>query len=65
MDEFAESYFNLSDQFESDGVVIGQNSLQEFFISELFQGDNYPPTKSFQTHLSSKTVFKTTVVFIR
>ena len=49
-------------KFESDGILIGRNTLQEYFIPELFKNNYYPATENFKTHIAKKSNKNITVV---
>lgn len=62
INDYGNYYFDLSKKFESDGILIGRNTLQEYFIPDLFKNNNDPATQNFQTHVAQKLGKNTTVV---
>ncbi|ANF52240.1 hypothetical protein A0O34_17700 [Chryseobacterium glaciei] len=62
MDELGELYFQLGDNFQCDALLVGRNTLNEFFIPAIFANNNYQPTENFETHISIDEGKKTTIV---
>ena len=55
IEDYADIYFKVSSVFNSEGIIIGRNTLQQFFIPGLFENKGYPPSASPETYLGRRT----------
>jgi riboflavin biosynthesis pyrimidine reductase len=55
MNVFFDKYFEVSSQLNGDAVVIGRNTLQQYFIPGIFENKNYYPTANPVTFIGNRS----------
>ena len=61
-DTVSESYFEISNDFHADAILIGRETVQKHYFNAPFTSDSYTENRDFKSHHGSKDSNRLTII---